>query len=171
MQWPCLLFAIKCWSTITKKHIMCEIPPEKNPAQTYFPATKHPYIMLSPPKCPTLHVFSKSILHSIPCCPQGRECGCKFLKSPTRKVATQGETSTYVQISQWMDSVTTTAQTMKFSITSFFSKCNQIPKKLRIWSHLLKKSVMENLIFCAVHLARFLEVVYYINDTTHWLFI
>ena len=142
-----------------KKHTMCVIPPEKNPGQTYFPAIKHPCIMLSPPKCPTLHVFPKSILHSIPCFPQGRECGCKFLKSPTSKVATQGETSTYVQISQWMDSVTT-AQTMKFSITNFLSKCNQIPKKLRIWSHLLKKSVMENLIFCAVHLARFLGVAY-----------
>ena len=142
-----------------KKHTMCVIPPEKNPGQTYFPAIKHPCIMLSPPKCPTLHVFPKSILHSIPCFPQGRECGCKFLKSPTSKVATQGETSTYVQISQWMDSVTT-AQTMKFSITNFFSKCNQIPKKLWIWSHLLKKSVMENLIFCAVHLARFLGVAY-----------
>ena len=39
---------------------------------------------------------------------------------------------------------------MKFSITNFFSKCDQIPIKLRIWLHLLKKSVMENFIFCAV---------------------
>ena len=39
---------------------------------------------------------------------------------------------------------------MKFSIKDFFSKCDQILKKLRIWSHLLKKSVMENFIFCAV---------------------
>ena len=39
-----------------------------------------------------------------------------------------------------------TAQKMNFSITHFFSKCDQ----LRIWSHLLKKSLMENLIFCAV---------------------
>ena len=153
-----------------KKRIMCVLPPEKNPAETYFPATKHPCIMLSPSKCQTLHVFLKSILHSIPCCPQGRECGCKFLKSPMGKVATQGETSAYVQISQWMDSITI-AQTIKFFITNFFSKCNQIPKKLRIWSHLLKKSVMENLIFCTVHLARFLGVVYYINDTTHCLLI
>ena len=30
-----------------------------------------------------------------------------------------------------------------------FSKCDQIRKKLRIRSHLLKKSVMENFIFCA----------------------
>ena len=39
---------------------------------------------------------------------------------------------------------------MKFSITDFFSKCDQILRKLRIWSHLLKKSVMKNFIICAV---------------------
>ena len=39
---------------------------------------------------------------------------------------------------------------MKFSIKDFFSKCDQIRGKLRIWSHLLKKSFMENFIFCAV---------------------
>ena len=39
---------------------------------------------------------------------------------------------------------------MKFSIRDFFSKCDQIRRKLRIWSHLLKKSLMENFIFCAV---------------------
>ena len=39
---------------------------------------------------------------------------------------------------------------MKFSIKDFFSNCDQIRRKLRIWSHLLKKSLMENFIFCAV---------------------
>ena len=39
---------------------------------------------------------------------------------------------------------------MKFSIKKFFSKCDQIRRNLRIWSHLLKKSLMENFIFCAV---------------------
>ena len=43
-----------------------------------------------------------------------------------------------------------TAQKMKFSIKNFFSKCEQICSFLRIWSHLLKKSFMENFIFCAV---------------------
>ena len=43
-----------------------------------------------------------------------------------------------------------TAQKMKFSMKDFFSKCDQIRKKLRIWSNLLKKSLMENFIFCAV---------------------
>ena len=39
---------------------------------------------------------------------------------------------------------------MMFSIKDFFSKYEQIRRKLRIWSHLLKKSLMENIIFCAV---------------------
>ena len=39
---------------------------------------------------------------------------------------------------------------MKFCTKDFFSKCDQICRKLRIWSHLLKKSLMENFIFCAV---------------------
>ena len=43
-----------------------------------------------------------------------------------------------------------TIQKMKFSIKGFISKCDQIRRKLRIWSHLLKKSLMENFIFCAV---------------------
>ena len=41
---------------------------------------------------------------------------------------------------------------MKFSIKDFFSKCDQIRNFLRIWSHLLKKSLMENFIFCTVSL-------------------
>ena len=44
----------------------------------------------------------------------------------------------------------TVAQKMKFSIKVLFSKCDQIRRKLRIWSHLLKKSLTENFIFCAV---------------------
>ena len=43
-----------------------------------------------------------------------------------------------------------TAQKMKFSIKDFFSKWDQIRRKLRIWSHLVKQSLMENFIFCAV---------------------
>ena len=39
---------------------------------------------------------------------------------------------------------------MKFSIKDFFSKSDQIHSFLRIWSHLLKKSLVENFIFCAV---------------------
>ena len=39
---------------------------------------------------------------------------------------------------------------MNFSVKDFFSKCDQIRRKLRIWSNLLKKSLTENFIFCAV---------------------
>ena len=39
------------------------------------------------------------------------------------------------------------AQKLKFSIKDFFSKCDQIGRFLRIWPHLLKKSLMENFIF------------------------
>ena len=43
-----------------------------------------------------------------------------------------------------------TAQKIKFSIKDFFRKCDQIRRKLRIWSHFLKKSLIENFIFCVV---------------------
>ena len=43
-----------------------------------------------------------------------------------------------------------TAQKMKFSIKDFFSKYDQIHSFQQIWSHLLKKSLMENFIFSAV---------------------
>ena len=36
------------------------------------------------------------------------------------------------------------------SYREFFSKCDQICRKLQIWSHLLKKSLRENFLFCAV---------------------
>ena len=39
---------------------------------------------------------------------------------------------------------------MKLSIKDFFSKCDQIRSFLQIWSHLLNKSLMENLVFCAM---------------------
>ena len=43
-----------------------------------------------------------------------------------------------------------TSQKLKFPIKGFFSKCGQICSFLRIWSHLLKKSLIEILIFSAV---------------------
>ena len=42
------------------------------------------------------------------------------------------------------------AQNMMLSIKDSFIKCDQIRRKLQIWSHLLKKSLMKNFIFCAV---------------------
>ena len=44
---------------------------------------------------------------------------------------------------------------MKFSIKDFFSKCDKSSRKLRIlriWSHSLRKSLVENFIFCIVSL-------------------
>ena len=48
------------------------------------------------------------------------------------------------------DELINPAQKMKFFINEFFSKCDQIRRKLRICSRLLKKSLMGNFIFCAV---------------------
>ena len=36
----------------------------------------------------------------------------------------------------------------------FFSKCDQTPSFLRIWSYLLKKFLMENFSFCVVNTIR-----------------
>ena len=49
------------------------------------------------------------------------------------------------------------AQKMKFPIKDLFSKCEHIRSFLRIWSYLLKKSLMKNFIFCAV-----------VNTTLDW---
>ena len=42
------------------------------------------------------------------------------------------------------------AQKMKFFVKDFFTKCDQIRRKMRISSHLLKKSLMKIFIFCAM---------------------
>ena len=55
-----------------------------------------------------------------------------------------------------------TAQKIKFSIKDFFSKCDQIRSFLRFWSYLLKKSFMENFIFCVVLLLPFLYKEYFV---------
>ena len=50
-----------------------------------------------------------------------------------------------------------TAQKNKFSTKDFFSKCDQIRSFLRIWSYLLKKFLMEKIVFCValyMHLSR-----------------
>ena len=48
---------------------------------------------------------------------------------------------------KYLQKKASTAQNMKFSINDFFSKCDRIRSFLQIWSHLLKKSLMENFIF------------------------
>ena len=54
------------------------------------------------------------------------------------------------QVAKTQNSTRYTAQKMKFSIKHLFSECDQIRRKLRFWSHLLKKSLIENFILCAV---------------------
>ena len=52
---------------------------------------------------------------------------------------------------------------MKFSVRDFLRKWDQILKKQRIWSYLLKKSLMENFIFRAVSFtipASFQDIIY-----------
>ena len=57
-----------------------------------------------------------------------------------------------------------TTQKMKYSFKDFFSKCDQIRSFLRIWSHLLRKSLTENFIFSAV-----IVVHLSISSTSHAL--
>ena len=54
---------------------------------------------------------------------------------------------------------------MKFSIKDLSSKYDQIRRKMWIWSHLLKKSLIENFIFCAVSIIYFIEPA----GSPHWL--
>ena len=49
--------------------------------------------------------------------------------------------------------LTRTAQKVKVSVKDFFSKSDQIRMKLRIWSHLLKKSLIVNFIFVQCFMA------------------
>ena len=52
---------------------------------------------------------------------------------------------------------------MKFSIKDFSSTCDQILSFLRIWSHLLEKSLMENFIFCAVKILQELNALKFLH--------
>ena len=59
---------------------------------------------------------------------------------------------------------------IKFSIYDFFRKCDQIPCFLQIWSHLLSKSLMENVIFCAVLCNSLLKLndAWFSDTITNW---
>ena len=58
---------------------------------------------------------------------------------------------------------------MKFSIKDFFSKCDQIRSFLRILSQLLKKSLVENFIFCTVIVTKrsILDIAGVLDPPTH----
>ena len=72
-----------------------------------------------------------------------------------------------------------THKKMKFSIKDFFRKCDQIRRKLRIWSHLLKKFLMEKFLFFLqcfqchdyqVYVFIFLSICYRIHGSLKILF-
>ena len=62
----------------------------------------------------------------------------------------QGKNTSEVTKMKWSFDVKFWNEKINFSINDFSSKCDQIRWKLRIWSHLLEKSLMENFIFRAV---------------------
>ena len=55
-----------------------------------------------------------------------------------------------------------------FSLNEFFSKCNQIGRKMRSWSHLLKKSLNENFTFYAVPTIKTLAIPIATSDIIMW---
>ena len=63
-----------------------------------------------------------------------------------------------------------TAQKMKFSIKDLFSKFDQISRKLRIWSDLLKKSLIEDSFFEQCYqnfLNHFMPLVFFCTPWKH----
>ena len=60
-------------------------------------------------------------------------------------------------------------QKMKFSIEDFFNKWDQIRMKLRNWSHLLRKFLMEKFIFCTVYISLYLFKR--MNPQRQWVFV
>ena len=62
----------------------------------------------------------------------------------------QGKNTSEVTKMKWSFEVKFWNEKINFSINDFSRKCDQIRWKLRIWSHLLEKSLMENFIFRAV---------------------
>ena len=82
--------------------------------------------------------------------PESQRLSCNLLKRKNFQ-STPGQS--YLQNTTENRRITNViTQKMKFSIKDFFSKCDQIRRKLRILSHLLKKSLMKNFIFCATYL-------------------
>ena len=63
----------------------------------------------------------------------------------------------------------------KFSVQNFFSKCEEIRIKLRIYSHSLNKSLTENFILCVVNITGstnksdklFLNLIASLSGTLH----
>ena len=58
--------------------------------------------------------------------------------------------TTYFRVIWYEVLVANTAHKNEVFLNDFFSEYDQVSRKLRIWSHLLKKSLLENFIICAV---------------------
>ena len=81
----------------------------------------------------------------------------KILRAVSEKTAlpTNQPTNYYQQHQSYRTSLTPVQKIWLFEMLRettnvkfcFFSKCDEIRRKLHIWSHLLKKSLMENFIF------------------------
>ena len=63
-----------------------------------------------------------------------------------------------------------TAQGVKISIEYFFNKCDQIHSFQRIWSHLLKKTLMENFIFFLCSATIFQENSWWLVEFEYFFF-
>ena len=74
----------------------------------------------------------------------------EFFLSVDRRYNKQLFIFSFHESNHWWCEEIYTAPKMKFFITDFFSKCDQIRRKPRIWAPLLKKFLMKNFIFCAV---------------------
>ena len=67
------------------------------------------------------------------------ECDMETVDTPNNPLDTRRKLTVHKTFRKCLP----TAQKMKLSNKDFFSKCDQIHSFLRIWSHLLKKSLME----------------------------
>ena len=70
-------------------------------------------------------------------------------KWQSKHINTTPNINKLITISSWQNQ-DNLHKKMKFSMKDSSSKCDQIRRKLRIWTHSLEKSLMENFIFCAV---------------------
>ena len=69
---------------------------------------------------------------------------------PALRCCSQNTTIIFISSIAYSTKVNLTTQKMKFPIKYFFSKCDQICRKLHIWSYLPKKSQMDSFNFCVV---------------------
>ena len=62
-------------------------------------------------------------------------------------------------------------QKLKYFIKGFFSECDQICSFLRIWSHLLKKSLMENFLVSILHSVVRLVITFPFSPLNHFSYV